>query len=289
MKIAITGCGTLEKGKLISETEFFSIYPELLPYQGNIQLLGEAPTPQTTESSEILKKSSKILYTKHFLMIQNGCDNHCSFCLTVKKRGPHRSRPLDDIITEIQQIEAQGGKEIVLTGINLAARGCSNTKKPTETQFPELLEAILRKTTIPRIRISSIGPEYANDHFFEVVKDERILPHFHYSIQSFSDNVLQKMRRGYSAQQLKTILKKTRELHKNHLISIGADIIVGFPGESETDFLETLEGIKTYNITKLHAFPFSNHHKGETIPASLYPDQVPQEIKKEREARLLEV
>jgi tRNA A37 methylthiotransferase MiaB len=155
-------------------------------------------------------------------MIQNGCDNHCSFCLTVKKRGPHQSRPLNDIITEIQQIEAQGGKEIVLTGINLAARGCTNTRNPIETQFPELLETILRETTIPRIRISSIGPEYTNDHFFEIAQDKRILPHFHYSIQSFSDNVLKGMRRNYDTKLLKTILQKTKKLNRPQaeLISI---------------------------------------------------------------------
>jgi tRNA A37 methylthiotransferase MiaB len=209
----------------------------------------------------------------------------------VLKRGQHRSRSLEDIITEIQQIEAQGGKEIVLTGINLASRGANTTRNPSETQFPLLLEAILKQTTLPRIRISSIGPEYANDHFFEVAQDERILPHFHYSIQSFSDAVLQKMRRGYGAEELKTVLKKTRKLNRSQseLISLGADIIVGFPGESESDFLETLEGVKEYGITKLHAFPFSDHHKGEIVPASLYPDQVAQEVKKERENRLLAV
>ncbi|MDR3168681.1 MAG: hypothetical protein LBU27_02800 [Candidatus Peribacteria bacterium] len=107
------------------------------------------------------------------------------------------------------------------------------------------------------------------------------------------------MKRNYNKKLLDTVLRKTRNLHKtppfikggmgdfSRRISIGADLIVGFPGETEADFLETLNGIETYNITKLHAFPFSDHHKGETVPASLYSHQVPQEIKKEREARLL--
>jgi MiaB/RimO family radical SAM methylthiotransferase len=306
MKVAITGCGTLEQGKLITEDSFFTIYPELRAYQEKIELLAEAPTPTTPivsnteehtgkhnlkKSSVISPKSSVILYTKHFIVIQNGCDNYCSFCLTVLKRGQHRSRPLTDIITEIQTIEAQGVKEIVLTGINLAARGTTNTRNPSETQFPSLLEAILQQTSIPRIRISSIGPEYVNDQFFEILTDERILPHFHYSIQSFSDNVLQKMKRNYTADQLTTTLKRTRKLQRpqSSLISLGADIIVGFPGETESDFLETLKGIEEYGITKLHAFPFSDHHKGETIPASRYLDQIPPEVKKERESRLLEV
>jgi tRNA A37 methylthiotransferase MiaB len=125
MKVAITGCGTLEKGKLISEAAFFSIYPELQAYQANIALLGEAPKipnetittveNRTSQQGQQLINKISPLYTKHFVLIQNGCDNHCSFCLTVMKRGQHRSRALEDIIAEIQHIEAQGGKEIVLT------------------------------------------------------------------------------------------------------------------------------------------------------------------------------
>jgi tRNA A37 methylthiotransferase MiaB len=97
------------------------------------------------------------------------------------------------------------------------------------------------------------------------------------------------MKRNYTATQLKQLLKTTRQLPRkqSELISLGADLIVGFPGETEADFLETLQGIEAYGITKLHAFPFSDHHKGETIPAALYPNQIPQEIKKERESRLL--
>ena len=119
-------------------------------------------------------------------------------------------------------IECQGGKEIVLTGINLAARGCKNTKHPEESQFSLLLEEILKQTSIPRIRISSIGPEYLNDHFFELASEERIMPHFHFSIQSFSDKVLKDMKRNYSAQQLEEVLTKTRKIKRPHqeLISI---------------------------------------------------------------------
>jgi tRNA A37 methylthiotransferase MiaB len=102
------------------------------------------------------------------------------------------------------------------------------------------------------------------------------------------------MKRNYNQKLLDEILKKTKNLRKDTnkekmLISIGADLIIGFPGETEADFLETLNGIQEYEITKLHAFPFSDHHKGESVPASFYPHQIPQEIKKEREARLLAI
>ena len=284
LKVAITWCWSFSRWNLISQKEFYSTYPELKEHSDKITLLPESPEKNWFEY-RIWWKSS--VYTKHFLIVQNWCDNHCSFCLTVAKRWPHISRPLDEIINEIHEIEWQWWKEIVITWINLAARWCSNSTKPEETRFPYLLREILKQTTIPRIRISSMWPEYANDEFFEVVSDERILPHFHYSIQSFSNSVLQDMWRHYSSNELKEVLKKTRSVKRENLISIWADIIVGFPWETESDFLETFNWIEDFWITKLHAFPFSDHTQRERIPASLLPNQVNQKDKKEREMRLI--
>ena len=284
LKVAITWCWTFSRWNLAPQSEFYSIYPELKQYSDKITLLPESPSKNWFEY-KIWWKSS--VYTKHFLIVQNWCDNHCSFCLTVAKRWPHISRPLDEIIQEIHEIESQWWKEIVITWINLAARWCSNSTKPEETKFPYLLREILKQTTIPRIRISSMWPEYANDEFFDVVSNERILPHFHYSVQSFSDNVLQNMWRHYSSDGLKTVLKKTRNLKKKNLISIWADIIIWFPWETESDFLDTYNWIEEFWITKLHAFPFSDHTQRERIPASFLPNQVNQKIKKDREIRLI--
>ena len=284
LKVALTWCWTFSRWNLASQSEFYSIYPELKQYSDKITLLPESPSKNWFEY-KIWWKSS--VYTKHFLIVQNWCDNHCSFCLTVAKRWSHISRPLDEIIEEIHQIESQWWKEIVITWINLAARWCSNSTNPEETKFPYLLREILKQTSIPRIRISSMWPEYANDEFFEVVSDERILPHFHYSIQSFSDNVLQNMWRHYSANELKTVLKKTKNLKKKNLISIWADIIIWFPWETESDFLDTYNWIEEFWITKLHAFPFSDHTQRERIPASFLPNQIKQSVKKDREIRLI--
>ena len=281
MKVMITWCWSFSRWNLILESEFYSTYPELKQYSDKITLLPESPLKNWFEYKIWWN------YTKHFLIVQNWCDNHCSFCLTVAKRWPHLSRPLDEIIQEIHEIESQWWKEIVITWINLAARWCSNSTKPEETKFPYLLREILKQTTIPRIRISSMWPEYANDEFFDVVLDERILPHFHYSIQSFSNNVLQNMWRHYSSDELKMVLKKTRNLKKKNLISIWADIIIWFPWESESDFLETYNWIEEYWITKLHAFPFSDHTQRERIPASFLPNQIDYKVKKERENKLI--
>ena len=266
-QILIAGCGSITKGKATERSAFFAYYPELAPYQEQITLLAEDPLEEESELAFSFKMPNQKLRTKNYVIIQNGCDNHCSFCLTIFKRGAHRNRPLPEIIEEIKQIEAEGGKEIVLTGINLAAWGASNTRHTKESRFTELLEAILEQTTIPRIRISSLDPQYLDDRFFEL------------------------MNRAYDSKKLDEVLKKLRNLNRPdaELVSIGADLISGFPWETEEDFQITCEAVQKYRITKLHAFPFSDHHKAERIPASSLPDQVPNEIRKSRNRKLIEI
>ena len=230
-QILIAGCGSITKGKATERSAFFAYYPELAPYQEQITLLAEDPLEEESELAFSFKMPNQKLRTKNYVIIQNGCDNHCSFCLTIFKRGAHRNRPLQEIIEEIKQIEAEGGKEIVLTGINLAAWGASNTRNAKESRFTELLEAILEQTTIPRIRISSLDPQYLDDCFFELMNNQRFCPHFHLSIQSFSDTVLKLMNRAYDSKKLDEVLKKLRNLNRPdaELVSIGADLISGFP------------------------------------------------------------
>ncbi len=286
--IYLTWCWSLKRGKKISEELFYTIYSDFLPYKDSITLLGEHPSNSDLPAGRqgFRMHSSELrnnIYTKKFIVIQNGCDNYCSFCLTVQKRGKHISRSREDIVQEINEFCQSWGKEVVLTWVNIAAWWCSNSTKPEESKFTELLHYILDHTTIPRIRISSLWPEYLDDDFFTIIENPRILPHFHLSIQSFSDGVLQRMRRNYSAKVLDTVLMKLTTLKATVPVSIGADIIVGFPWETEEEFQETLQWIEKYKINKLHAFPFSDHHTGEPIPASLLPGQVDPVTKKQRE------
>ncbi|HKL43943.1 MAG TPA: MiaB/RimO family radical SAM methylthiotransferase [Candidatus Absconditabacterales bacterium] len=293
--VYLTGCAVFDKGAKMNDDRFYSIYPELKKFKKNITLLGEEPDKKST--SPLIKGESKgdlktaNIYTKKFIVIQNGCDNYCSFCLTINKRGKSKNIPANEIIQEINDFVSIGGKEIVITGINLAARGCTNTKKPQDSKFAELLQQILDETKIERIRISSLGPEFLNDKFFEVIKNPRFLPHFHLSIQSFSDKILKSMNRHYDSQILDNVINRLKNLDRpdKKQISIGADIIVGFPGETEEDFQKTIDGISKHKINKVHAFPFSSHEKGETIPAHGLPDQILQEIKKRREKELKKI
>jgi len=259
----------------MEEEKFYTLYPELAPYREEIVLLGEAPNlspcPSPSERGNV-----GTLYTRKFVVIQNGCDSFCSFCLTIQARGRHRSLPLEDIIVEIKEREDQGGQEIILTGVNLGAWGAETTTDPRMASLGTLLRAILDKTSIPRIRISSLGPEFINDKLLEVCKDTRILPYFHFSVQSFSDTILQRMRRNYTAQQVKDVIGQFRALDRPDadLINIGADIIAGFPGEGDDEFPHTLQGIRHCGISQLYAFPFYPHHKPQTVGASHLDNKV---------------
>jgi MiaB/RimO family radical SAM methylthiotransferase len=280
----ITWCGTLKRGEVISTELFYNLYPEFIPFSDSITLLWEHPDEVSSFTT-----TKENVYTKKFVVIQNGCDNYCSFCLTVQKRGKHTSRSREEIVQEINEFAQSWGKEIVLTWVNIAAWWCTNSTKQEESKFTELLTYILDNTTIPRIRISSLGPEYLDDAFFKVIENPRILPHFHLSIQSFSDTVLQRMKRNYTVKILANVLAKFHALKTIVPLSLWADIIIGFPGETEEEFKETLHGIQTYNINKVHPFPFSAHTMWETVPASVLANQIDQVTKKLREKELKKI
>ncbi len=261
------------------------------------------------------------IYTKKFVLIQWGCDSFCTFCLTVQKRGRHFFRSADDIVEEILEFELTWWKEVVLTWVNLSAWGLDTTEPVAKAQlnsslswedetntpfssqekdwdwgvnhsrFAELLQIILDKTDIKRIRISSLGPEFITDECLEIFKNTRIYPHFHYSVQSLSSSVLQSMKRHYDGKYMKELLLKTKNLKRDDGvdISLWADIIVWFPGETDEHFSETYEAIQEIWIQKIHAFPFSWHEMWETVPAWFFKDQVPPLEKKERMKKITEL
>lgn len=274
-RVFITWCGVLKLWKLLSDEEFFAEHRDLFNYKNQITLLGESGWSKP-----------KNLFTKKYIVVQNGCDTHCTFCLTIKKRWSSSSRPQEDIIEEINEFVSSGGKEIVLTWINLAAYGCINTRNPSTSQFTSLLRSILTSTEIERIRLSSLWPEFLDDAFFEIIKNSRIMPHFHISIQSFSDKVLKLMNRNYNKQFLSSVLSKFRDLNLDIPLSLGADLIVWFPGESTQDFEEIMQWVENFGINYLHVFPFSAHKSGETVPASLFENQIDPNMIIEREAKL---
>ncbi|MFA6090653.1 MAG: radical SAM protein [Candidatus Gracilibacteria bacterium] len=297
-KIYLSGCGSLKEGDI--DGDFYAIYPELLSFRDKIELLPEDPEDIKSEIQisdkqslqERLQKATILgtgLHTKKFIVIQTGCDNFCTFCLTVQARGRHKSRTSEDIINEINTFVANGGKEVVLTGTNLGAWGAESSEDIEASRFPELLREILEKTQLPRLRVSSLGVEFVNDELLELFKSRRISAYIHLSIQSGSDAILKKMNRHYDRPKLLQVLVGLNALNREDgvQINIGADLIVGFPGETDADFKDTLNLIGKYNITQLHAFPFSAHKDHYSVPAGKFPNQIDEHIKTERLNMLL--
>ena len=216
--------------------------------------------------------------------IQTGCDNECTFCITKVARGAHRNLPVERVVQQVKQAHEHGIKEIVLTGINLAAWGCENSNRPEQARLHELLEAILQQTEIPRIRLSSLGPQFIQPAFFDVYADTRICDYLHISLQSGSDTVLNRMVRGHGTAELCSIAERARAVRPD--TALAADIIAGFPGESDAEHQETMELLNAVQFAKLHVFPFSER---EGTPAATMPEPVDVAIRKQRAAEIREL
>ena len=295
-KIFISWCWAFKKWE--AQDDFFDIYPELKEFEWKIIILWEKPEELKLEIDSKTKKeekkkvdfsklknfTQKQIYTKKFLLIQWWCNSFCTFCLTVQKRWRHYYRDKDDIVSEITEFEFGWGKEVVLTWVNLSAWWLRDTNDIWQSRFAELLEYILEKTTIPRLRISSLWPEFIDDRCLEIFKNKRIYPHFHFSVQSGSSKVLKDMRRHYDWEYMRKLLEKTKNLEREDWVevSIWADIIVGFPWETKDDFMDTYNLVKDWLITKVHAFPFSAHKFWESVPAWKFENQVSDLEKKDR-------
>ena len=295
-KIFISWCWAFKKWE--AQDDFFDIYPELKEFEWKIVILWEKPEELKLEIDSKTKKeekkkvdfsklknfTQKQIYTKKFLLIQWWCNSFCTFCLTVQKRWRHYYRDKDDIVSEITEFEFGWGKEVVLTWVNLSAWWLKDTNDVWQSRFAELLEYILEKTTIPRLRISSLWPEFIDDRCLEIFKNKRIYPHFHFSVQSGSSKVLKDMRRHYDWEYMRKLLEKTKNLEREDWVevSIWADIIVGFPWETKDDFMDTYNLVKDWLITKVHAFPFSAHKFWESVPAWKFENQVSDLEKKDR-------
>ena len=295
-KIFISWCWAFKKWE--AQDDFFDIYPELKEFEWKIVILWEKPEELKLEIDSKTKKeekkkvdfsklknfTQKQIYTKKFLLIQWWCNSFCTFCLTVQKRWRHYYRDKDDIVSEITEFEFGWWKEVVLTWVNLSAWWLRDTNDVWQSRFAELLEYILEKTTIPRLRISSLWPEFIDDRCLEIFKNKRIYPHFHFSVQSGSSKVLKDMRRHYHWEYMRKLLEKTKNLEREDWVevSIWADIIVGFPWETKDDFMDTYNLVKDWLITKVHAFPFSAHKFWESVPAWKFENQVSDLEKKDR-------
>ena len=206
--------------------------------------------------------------TRAFLKVQDGCDYKCSFCTIPLARGKSRSNTIENVVKNVNEIISNGIREIVLTGINLGdfgKRQADNIK--TNEDFFELIKTLDQIDGIERYRVSSIEPNLLTDEIISFIsKSKRFVPHFHIPLQSGSDEILKKMRRRYKTGLYKSRVDLIKKLMPS--ASIGVDVIVGFPGETDEMFLETYDFIKKLDVSYLHVFSYSERENTKAIELS---------------------
>jgi len=212
--------------------------------------------------------------TRAFLKVQDGCDQRCSFCVVTLARGEGRSGAADDLVEEVQRLEKLGFKEVVLTGVHLGSYG-SDLGEPNGLQ--RLVARLLSETGIERFRLSSLEPWDLDDGFFEVFDDRRVLPHLHLPLQSGCDATLRRMARRTSRKEFRDLVEVARAAVPG--LAVTSDVIVGFPGETEQEFAESIKFVEEMAFSGLHIFRYSRR-KG-TRAAEL-GSQVPGNIAQER-------
>ena len=214
--------------------------------------------------------------TRAFIKVQDGCDNHCTFCITTVARGEGRSRPLADVITDVQSALDGDAKEIVLTGVHLGSWG-----QEWAVHLRDLVKAILTHTNTPRLRLSSLEPWDLDADFFQLWEDERLCQHLHLPLQSGCAATLRRMARKTTPASFRDLVAAARQIMPEAAIT--TDVIAGFPGETDEEFAESLNFIKEMNFAGGHAFTYSAR---PGTGAARLGGQVRHEVRKERNAIL---
>ncbi len=232
-----------------------------------------------SENAFVLSTDSFLTHSRASLKIQDGCNAACAYCTIHTARGHSVSLDAETVIARIKQLECSGHTEAVFTAVNIGQYRSMIRGK--QIRFTELLEHCLESTEKINFRISSLYPETIDDHFCAVVTHKRVRPHFHISVQSGSNRILKAMGRQYTRTDIIMTCKKLNKAKVFPFIS--ADIITGFPSETEEDFTETVRLCKECGFAWLHVFPFSMR---PGTPAAVMKPQIPQSVSAERAARL---
>ena len=264
--------GTNKRNEMINLIEQYKMDQQHYNYVGDIM---------DVEEFEELRISNMGEHTRAYLKIQEGCNNYCTYCIIPYVRGKIRSRKIENVMEEAKRLIEAGFKEIILTGIHVASYG----KDLGNTSLIEAIRAIHDLEGLERIRLSSIEPVVVTPEFLEAIKGlPKLCHHFHLSLQSGCDTVLKRMNRKYTTQEYRESVEALREIWPD--VAITTDIIVGFPGETEEEFNETLQFAKEIGFAQVHLFPYSIR---EGTVAAKMKDQVDSQVKDERLKRLKEV
>lgn len=235
------------------------------------------PTPEIESFSPSCSRGDR---TRYFLKVQDGCDYRCSYCTIPKARGRSRSGSIDDIVAQAREVAVQGGREIVITGVNIGDFG-----KGTDRRFIDLCRELDKVDGIERYRISSIEPNLLTDELIEFTAGSRsFMPHFHVPLQNGSDEVLKLMRRRYNTALFRSKMKRIREAMPDAFI--GVDLIVGARGETPELFEESKRFVESLDISRLHVFTYSERPGTDALSI---PHIVSQEEKHHRTREMISV
>jgi len=282
-RIIVTGCAAQ------IDPDAWAKLPHVTRVLGNLdKLRPESWTPDApTAVSDIMaaRETAAHLVTEFagraraFMQVQQGCDHRCTFCIIPFGRGPNRSVPIGVVVAQVRALVAAGYQEVVLTGVDIASYGADLPGCPPLGQLVRRLLALVPE--LPRLRLSSLDPAAIDDELWRLLGEEpRLLPHMHLSLQAASDLILKRMKRRHLRAEAASAIARARALRPG--IAIGADLIAGFPTETDDLFRETLDFVVEQQLPFLHVFPYSER---PGTPASRMP-AVPVPVRRERAARL---
>ena len=287
--IAVTGCYSQIAPEQVSEIEgvkvvigtkerhkIVDLVEQAAKEEGIINAITDIMKAKEFEDIPLFQAPGR---TRAFLKIQEGCTNFCTYCIIPYARGPLRSRKIDSVKKEAEKLVEAGFKEIVLTGIHLGAYG---RDLDGAINLVDAVKAVLSIEGLKRLRLGSLESiELSPELFSVLVDDRRFCSHLHLPLQAGQDDILKSMNRHYTTAEYKKLIAEVFKAVPN--VAISTDIIVGFPGETEAMFEESLAFVKTMNFAKMHVFPYS---KRQGTPAAEYPDQIDERVKKERAHRM---
>jgi len=269
----------LEADIVLGTANRSALLPHILEYLSAKQRIVDIAPHETGEKFEKLQVSAFHGRTRAFLKIEDGCNRFCSYCIIPYARGRVRSKPLSDIRKEVKELAAHGYQEVVLTGINLPAYG-----QDLGLHLCDAVEAACAEPGIRRVRLGSLEPEQLTDEVIaRLGRQEKLCPQFHLSLQSGCDATLRRMNRHYTADEYRHIVLNLRRAFPN--CAVTTDIMVGFAGETEAEFEESLAFAKEIAFAKVHVFAYSRRPGTRAYNA---PGQVSNKVKEERSRRMIE-
>lgn len=286
--IVLTGCmpqAFPEAAKALSDADIIlgnsnraSLLPHILQYLSSHQRIVDIVPHEKAPGFESMSVNRFFERTRAFIKIEDGCNRFCSYCIIPYARGRVRSKPIDQLNQEINEIAANGYKEVVLTGINLSAYG-----QDLGLHLCDAVEAACAPDGIERVRLGSLEPEQLSEEVIARLRlQKKLCPQFHLSLQSGCDETLKRMNRHYDTQEYRTIVKNLRSAFENTAIT--TDLMVGFPGESEEEFERSLAFAKEIGFAKVHVFSYSRR---PGTKANDEPDQVESSIKEQRSHKMM--